>query len=139
MKRRILFLAALLSAGVFADRSVAQEVPQGTILGRVVGVTGEPVPSALVEILDTNLTGISDGQGQFAIRGIPPGAYTLRAGALGYRPVLLSNVIVGSGKPLTVRVELPTQPIELEALEVAPSFFNESAQGSPANTRTLDA
>jgi outer membrane cobalamin receptor len=139
MKRRILILLALLSAGVSADRLVAQEVPQGTILGRVVGVTGEPVPSTLVEILDTDLTGISDGRGQFAIRGIAPGAYTLRAGALGYRPVLLSNVIVGSGKPLTVRIELPTQPIQLEAIEVAPSFFTESARESPANTRTLDA
>ena len=48
MLRSTLLLAALLSAGITADRLVAQEAPQGTILGRVVGVTGEPVPSALV-------------------------------------------------------------------------------------------
>jgi hypothetical protein len=117
----------------------AQDAPQGTILGRVVSATGEPVASAQVELRDTEYLAVSDGQGQFAIRGIVPGVYAVRAGALGYRPVLLSNVIVGSGKPLTLRIELPAQPIELEAIEVAPSFFNEPAQEAPANTRTLDA
>jgi len=130
------FLAIGLTA---ASPLRAQDSPQGTILGRVVSATGEPVASAQVELRDTEFQAVSDGQGQFAIRGIVPGVYTVRAGALGYRPVLLSNVIVGSGKPLTLRIELPAQPIELEAIEVAPSFFNEPAQEAPANTRTLDA
>ena len=130
----------LLMIGLAAASPLrAQESPQGTILGRVVSATGEPVASAQVELRDTEYVAVSDGRGQFAIRGIEPGVYTVRAGALGYRPVLLSNVIVGSGKPLTLRIELPTQPIELEAIEVAPSFFNEPAQEAPANTRTLDA
>jgi len=133
-------LTGFLVIGLAAASPVrAQDAPQGTILGRVVSATGEPVASAQVELRDTEYLAVSDGQGQFAIRGIVPGVYAVRAGALGYRPVLLSNVIVGSGKPLTLRIELPAQPIELEAIEVAPSFFNEPAQEAPANTRTLDA
>jgi len=133
-------LTGFLVIGLAAASPVrAQDAPQGTILGRVVSATGEPVVSAQVELRDTEYLAVSDGQGQFAIRGIVPGVYAVRAGALGYRPVLLSNVIVGSGKPLTLRIELPAQPIELEAIEVAPSFFNEPAQEAPANTRTLDA
>ncbi|MCL7936722.1 MAG: TonB-dependent receptor [marine benthic group bacterium] len=139
MMRRILFLAGLLSGAVSADRLPAQEVPEGTILGVVTGANGEPVARALVEILDTDLSSVTDDGGRFAIREIPTGVYSLRAGALGYRPVLLSNQIVGSGKPLTVRIELPAQPFELEAIEVAPSFFAEERQERPANTRRLDA
>ena len=138
--RSIAGLTGFLVIGLAAASPVrAQDAPQGTILGRVVSATGEPVASAQVELRDTEYLAVSDGQGQFAIRGIVPGVYAVRAGALGYRPVLLSNVIVGSGKPLTLRIELPAQPIELEAIEVAPSFFNEPAQEAPANTRTLDA
>ncbi len=129
----------LIGLAAAAPPLPAQESPQGTVLGRVVSATGEPVASAQVELRDTDYLAVSDGRGQFSIRGIVPGVYTVRAGALGYRPVLLSNVIVGSGKPLTLRIELPAQPIELEAIEVAPSFFNEPAQEAPANTRTLDA
>jgi hypothetical protein len=131
---------ALLGLGLLsAAPAAAQDVPEGTILGVVTGPNGEPVARALVDVLDTDISSVSDDQGRFAIREIPTGVYSLRAGALGYRPVLLSNQIVGSGKPLTVRIELPAQPIELEAIEVAPSFFAEERQERPANTRRLDA
>ncbi|MEJ2482968.1 MAG: TonB-dependent receptor, partial [Gemmatimonadota bacterium] len=130
----------LMGLGLLAASSAAaQDVPQGTILGRITGPNREPVARALVEILDTGISSVSDDEGRFAIREIPTGVYSLRAGALGYRPVLLSNQIVGSGKPLTVQIELPAQPIELETIEVAPSFFAEEEKEEPANTRTLDA
>ena len=130
----------LMGLGLLAASSAAaQDVPEGTILGRITGPNREPVARALIEILDTGISSVSDDEGRFAIREIPTGVYSLRAGALGYRPVLLSNQIVGSGKPLTVQIELPAQPIELETIEVAPSFFAEEEKEEPANTRTLDA
>ncbi len=138
--RSIMRCLVLLALGLWAAvPAAAQDTPEGTILGVVTGPNGEPVARALIEILDTDLSSVSDDGGRFAIREIPTGVYSLRAGALGYRPVLLSNQIVGSGKPLTVRIELPAQPFELETIEVAPSFFAEERQERPANTRRLDA
>ena len=135
-------LAALASTSFAPPLLRAQEQdrgPVGTVLGRVVDAAGGPVPSAQVELVGTDLVAIADDQGRFAIREVPPGAYGLRAGALGYRPALLSNLLVGSGKPLTVRVELSPLPIELEAIEVQPSYFPEQEEQEPVNTRTLDA
>ena len=140
VRLRIVF-GALWLAGFVAAPVHAQETgtrPTGTVVGTVVSATGEPVALAQVELLDTDLLTVSDEMGRFAIRSVPPGVYSLRAGALGYRPVLQANIIVGTGKPLTVRVELPTQPFELDVIEVAPSYFNEPEREAASNVRTLD-
>ncbi|MFO7587850.1 MAG: TonB-dependent receptor [Gemmatimonadota bacterium] len=128
-------MLALGPASVHAQEPGA--APGGTVLGRVVGAgRGD---GASVELLGTGLVAIADDEGRFSIREVPPGAYGLRAGALGYRPALLSNLLVGTGKPLTVQVELALLPIELETIEVLPSYFPEQEEQVPANTRTLDA
>ncbi|MCL7962249.1 MAG: carboxypeptidase-like regulatory domain-containing protein, partial [marine benthic group bacterium] len=73
---------ALLGLGLLAAApAAAQDVPEGTILGVVTGANGEPVARALVEILDTDLSTVTDDGGRFAIREIPTGVYSLRAGA----------------------------------------------------------
>jgi hypothetical protein len=117
----------------------AQDVPQGRITGRVVNAsTQQPIDGALVQLAGTALSAQSGTRGEFVIAAIPPDVYSLRVRAIGYRPYLVAEVVVGSGKPLEITVPLTPQPVVLEAVEVQPSYFVPPTQAI-ASTQDLGA
>ncbi|MCL4511697.1 MAG: TonB-dependent receptor [Bacteroidetes bacterium] len=74
--------------------------------GKIAGVvkdasTGEPLVGATIQIQGTTLGAATDINGRYFIINIPPGTYTVRAYAIGYTPVLESNV--------QVNIDLTTQ------------------------------
>jgi hypothetical protein len=102
----------------------AQTQPTGTIVGRVVNAsTSQPIEAALVRIDGTPQSARADDAGRFIIPDVRPGVYSLSVRAIGFRPYVASEVVVGSGKPFEVTVALVPQPIQLEAVEVQPSYF----------------
>lgn len=102
----------------------AQDGPQGRITGRVINAsTRQPIDGALVLLEGTLLNARTDVRGEFTLSAIPPDIYSLSVRAIGYRPYVLAEVVVGSGKPLELTVPLAQQPILLEAVEVQPSYF----------------
>lgn len=61
-----------------------------TLAGRVVDdATGQPVRGARVEVADTSLVAVSDGEGRFAIENLPAGTRAARVMAEGYAPMSL--------------------------------------------------
>jgi hypothetical protein len=120
-------------------RIAAQEVPQGRLMGQVVNATTQrPIQGAAVRLDATALSTVTDATGSFDLPIVPPGVYSLTVRAIGFLPYVLSDVVVGSGKPLTVRVPLDAQAIRLEAVEVRPSFFRLPTQ-AVASTQDLGA
>ena len=81
-------LAAALIAGLgFASVDGAWAQARGSLRGRVTdGATGRPVDGAKITMVGTTLAGETDGAGQYVIRGVPPGSYTVRAVRIGYSP-----------------------------------------------------
>ena len=137
LRYAILGLALMPAAGAFF-RAAAQE-PQGRVTGRVVNATTQqPIQGAVVQLEGTTLGTMSDATGSFDLPVVPPGIYSLSARAVGFAPYVMSDVVVGSGKPLTVRVELAPQAIRLEALEVGPSYFRPPIQAA-VSTQELGA
>jgi len=137
LRYAILGLALMPAAGAFF-RAAAQE-PQGRVTGRVVNATTQqPIQGAVVQLEGTTLGTMSDATGSFDLPIVPPGIYSLSARAVGFAPYAMSDVVVGSGKPLTVRVELAPQAIRLEALEVGPSYFRPPIQAA-VSTQELGA
>ena len=137
LRYAILGLALMPAAGAFF-RAAAQE-PQGRVTGRVVNATTQqPIQGAVVQLEGTTLGTMSDATGSFDLPVVPPGIYSLSARAVGFAPYVMSDVVVGSGKPLTVRVELAPQAIRLEALEVGPSYFQPPIQAA-VSTQELGA
>ncbi len=70
-------------------------LPAGaTVEGRVLGADGRPVAEAAVAVVEASQTDFpsfghlraaTDGDGEYRIEGVPPGAHTLEARAEGYR------------------------------------------------------
>ncbi len=67
----------------------------GQISGKVTDAkTGEPLPYANVVILGTQMGAISQDDGTFTIRGVPPGTYELQASYIGYTSMAKSGISV---------------------------------------------
>lgn len=86
----------------------AQTLTQ-TVRGKVVDqVTKAPMPGATVMILNTDpLMGTTtDLDGDFKILQVPVGTHTLRVSFVGYKDLILPNVLVNSGKEVVLSISV---------------------------------
>jgi TonB-dependent receptor len=79
--------------------------------------TDEPLPSANVILLGTGLGAAADINGKYIIRNVPPGAYTLRASYIGYKPMEV-HVQVREGTNIKQDLELENVGIKGEGVVV---------------------
>ena len=92
----------------------------GKIAGKVVDKeTGEPLSYANVVVLGTTMGGMSLGDGSFFILNVAPGVYDVQASYVGYKPVLITGLLIEPDLTRTVRFELEqTIATELEPIIV---------------------
>lgn len=93
---------------IFSLSSYAQQLTQ-TIKGRVLDkITEEGLPGAsvLVENSDPLLGSAADIDGYFKIENVPVGRVTLKVNYLGYEPILMPNLVVGSAKELILEIKM---------------------------------
>ncbi len=108
-----LFLAVMIpGAALFAGTT-----------GKIAGVvkdkeTGEPLPGANVVIVGTTLGAATNVNGEFVILNVPAGTYDVKASFIGYRDVTIRNVRVHIDLTTELTFELPSEAIELGAVEV---------------------
>ena len=128
------FLILIVLFLLFGAALMAQELTQ-TIKGRIIDTDTEiPLPGATVVILNTEplLGGTSDPDGYFRIEKVPLGRYDLRISFLGFEPVLISEVIVGSGKEVVINAGLKESLMELEEVVVTAETDKKQALNSMA-------
>ena len=94
-KNTIIFVVAFLtSLSLFAQN--------GTLKGTVTdAVTGETIPMANIVIKSDGLTilgGASDFDGNFTIKPITPGSYTVEVSFIGYATLRQTNVLISPDK-----------------------------------------
>jgi hypothetical protein len=100
-----LFALLLMSSPV-----AAQSLSTGSIGGTVQSAGGGPVQGAMLTLVHT-VSGVArsvtpSGSGTFEFGVLPTGEYELRAEQFGYRPLLLTGVVVRPGQRLEVPVEM---------------------------------
>lgn len=104
-----LFLIYLVFLLVFSSFSAhAQELSQ-TIRGKVVDhISQVAMPGATIMILNTDpLIGeVTDEHGEFRMKNVPIGQYTLRISFVGYKDLILPNVQVNSGKEVVLQLSM---------------------------------
>lgn len=136
-----LILATGLLAGLCAGpvTALAAQAHPGLITGTVTDAfTDTPIAGAQVALEGTERRALVDERGRFAFTGIAPGVWRLQVRAIGYRPIIVPDVVVGSGKPATVAVRLTPAPSDLAAFEVRASYFTPQIDGS-TSTQSLSA
>lgn len=75
----------------------AQGTATGEIRGRVTDrTTGEPISRATIALVDTKMGALSDLNGVFTVRRVPPGRYKVRVSYLGYKAQEFADVEVGT-------------------------------------------
>jgi len=107
-------LAALALA--FAAATALAQGGSGTIEGTVVdAATKKPLPDAAVTATSPSLQGeqtvVTDAQGNYGIPGLPPGVYTLRIEADGYRAYERGGIALQLDRTIRVNAELLPESI----------------------------
>ena len=97
----IVFMALALPFLTVGRLAFAQGIITGGITGAVVDQTGAIVPGATVQVV-SETTGAtfqakSNGEGEFQIKDVPLGAYTITINASGFGPSSISHVQVVAG------------------------------------------
>ncbi len=109
-----LFLLSLHAA------SLAAQQP-GRIIGRVIDAeTRRGLTAVSVHVVGSSRGTVSGAEGRFVLDNVPAGAVTLQATSLGYATQALP-VVVRSGVAVEQDVELRTEAVAIEALEVSAS------------------
>lgn len=132
-------LGAVVAVLAGADLLLAQgEVATGLIDGRVrSGPTQQPIGNATIRVGGTELVVVSGDDGRFRLRA-PAGVVRLEVRAIGFAPIVRSDVVVSAGKPTTVVIELQPRVVQLAAVEVSPTYF-EPAREAPVSTQRFTA
>ena len=112
----------------------AQQATQ-TVRGQVSDLaSGEPMVGVTITVENgITLSGVSDVDGNFAIKNVPVGRHSVRATYIGYEPVLLKEQLVTSGKELVLNLRMQENIAELGEVVIKPRVnkqlpLNEMAQ-----------
>ena len=127
-------LLALLHVPVIC----AQPVATGLVDGRVrSGPTQQPIAGATIRVAGTELAVITGDDGRFRLRA-PAGVVRLEVRAIGFAPIVRSDVVISAGKPTTVVIDLQPRVVQLSTVDVAPSYF-EATRETPVSTQRFTA
>lgn len=112
---------------------------QGNLSGSVTDArTGETIPGATVQILETTLGAITNGDGFYTIRNIPAKTYSVQASFVGYETVIKYNVVIKSGGIPDLNFELQEAVSELGEVVVTANPF-EKIEETPLSIQKLSA
>jgi TonB-dependent receptor len=114
MLRTLILLAALHLL------TVAEALGQGTIAGVVLDQkTSEPIIGANVVLQGTQTGSATDIDGKFLIANVPNGTYNLQISSITYKTHTIPDVIVESGKRITIDVMMLEDVSELAEIVVS--------------------
>ena len=93
---------------------------QGVLTGVVRDEEGRPLGQAQVVVLPGLRQALTDAEGRFQLRQLPPGEYRLQVSLIGYAPAA-REVRVGGGAIVPLEVSLRPTPLTLGGIEVTAS------------------
>lgn len=114
--------SALLVATLLAPLSLSAQAVRGSV---AVGSGGEPVPSALVLLVDaagrTRAGTLTGPDGRFTLAAPAPGTYTLRVERVGHESAVSPALALRAGETVEQRLVAPARASQLEGISVRAS------------------
>jgi iron complex outermembrane receptor protein len=108
------FLTSLAVSAALAGPLAAQA---GTLRGTIADSAGTPLPNAAVVVDGTEARGVSGGEGQYEIRGVPAGQHTVRVRLIGYQ-ASSARVDVTAGEETRQDFTLSRSTVQLAPIDV---------------------
>jgi hypothetical protein len=112
----------LLTLGLIVTTSVLMFGQTSALQGKVIDkVTKEPIPFAniVLENKGSQVGGtMSDFDGNYQIKPIPPGNFDLKATFVGYQSVIVKGIVIGADKIRFYDIEMEATSETLETVEV---------------------
>lgn len=118
MLRKLSSLAAVILLSAAFAFGQGSGIVKGVVKD---GSNGEPIPFANVGLFDGGnqiLTTMSDIEGNYTLKPIPPGVYTLKATYVGYATKQVEKVIVSSDKTTYNDISLTPTTQQLDQVEI---------------------
>ncbi|HVD05999.1 MAG TPA: TonB-dependent receptor plug domain-containing protein, partial [Gemmatimonadaceae bacterium] len=141
MVTRLLFAVAFACVGIAlgaVHNPLVAQIAGERITGTVMTQGAQPVPDARVTVVGTNLGAVSGSDGRFAIAGVAPGSYTVRAQRIGYAPQSHAITVV-SGEPATADFQLDVVATTLSAIQVQVGYTNQTRASLSEAVSTVTA
>nr|WP_321451827.1 TonB-dependent receptor [uncultured Carboxylicivirga sp.] len=121
MKTSYLYAIVMAILCIFAFRpSAYAQTPPPEPICRLTGTItaeGEPLPFATITINNTTLGAASDLQGAFELSHIPTGEFSVKAQAIGYKPIE-KQITFEAGKTANITFDLESDVLGLEQVVV---------------------
>ena len=131
VRARVCVLVIVMA--VLPVRTAFGQVVTGAILGRVTDSSGAVVAGAMVTATNVNTglarTDVTDRQGEYAMRNLPLGEYTISVSQSGFQKYLRKGIQLTVGSEQTVNVELTVGSAEqtVQVTAEAPSIETTNA------------
>jgi hypothetical protein len=138
-------LAALAAALLLLAPAplAAQGVQTGTLIGSVTSADGEPLPGATVTVTSSALQGerttTTSVNGDYILRGLPPGAYEARFTLEGMTPVVVSvGVPLGGNARADAALQVQAAEETITVTGDVPSALETTTVGANFPSSTVD-
>lgn len=111
----------------------------GSVSGNVKdGESQETIVGAIVTLEGTSLGAVTDLDGNFLIKNIPPASYNITIKFTGYQSQTLYNVVVNNGNVLVFSIELLTESEGLKGIEIVANTYGKKIE-TPLSIQSLTA
>jgi hypothetical protein len=120
MKQTILFLLIIVSQTTAFAQNNAQ-----TIRGVIVDKQSQAaIIGATINIIGTSIGSKSDDKGRYAIQQVAPGRYEVKVTYIGYKEIVIPNVVVTSGKEVVLDIQMEENIRSLKTATIKASNKN---------------
>jgi hypothetical protein len=119
MTKHLFFVLFIFSSSLLFSQINYKQTVRGQVVDKT---TNYPLPGAIVRLKNdtTNkLVSQTDEKGYFKIESVPIGRRTFVITLFGYNPVVLSDIIVSSGKETFMNIEMEESIIEMNEVVVS--------------------
>lgn len=120
---------------LFPALNCFSQTNSGSIKGTIISFTDEPLTGVNVSLQHTTLASATNNLGQFIIKDVPAGTYTLVASSIGYS-ANKQNIVVVAGKMANLSLQLSENNQELRDVVVTAIRNNYKSNSTSLATRT---